>query len=382
MDRRGFILGAGATAGAGLLAFRRLDDSSTSTSVSPTSRSTSTTGVGDPAPVSYGDLRPPDALGIQLPDGFTARVVATSGERVGGTTHPWHPAPDGGACFAAPGGGWVYVSNSEAVFGGAGALRFGDDGEVVAAYPILSGTTANCAGGATPWGTWLSCEEHEGGQVWECDPLGAADAVVRPRMGRFTHEAAACDPEGKQVFLTEDTPDGKLRRFRPSQWGDLSAGVLEAAVVDGPTVTWTTTIDDGSPFDGGEGAWYADGRMWFTTKGDNRVWELDVRAQPNTISVLYDDTTSQHPVLTGVDNIVGAPNGDLFVAEDGGNMELVRISAAGEVSPFLRMLEQPGSEITGPAFSPDGTRLYLSSQRGPIGTGSGVTYEVQGPFAS
>jgi len=385
MDRRAFLLGAGATAGAGLLAFRRLDESSTSpttTSMPRSSSSTSTASTDAPTPADYGDLRPPDALGIQLPDGFTARIVATSGARVEGTTYSWHSAPDGGACFAAPKGGWVYVSNSESVFGGAGALRFDADGEVVDAYLILSGTTANCAGGATPWGTWLSCEEHDGGQVWECDPLGTSDAIVRPGLGRFKHEAAACDPDGKQVFLTEDTPEGKLRRFRPSEWEDLSAGVLEAAVVNGSTVTWTTAIDDASPFNGGEGAWYADGRMWFTTKGDNRVWELDVRATPNTISVRYDDSTSPHPVLTGVDNIVGAPNGDLFVAEDGGNMELVRISAAGDVSPFLRLLDQPGSEITGPAFSPDGSRLYFSSQRGPLGTGSGVTYEVQGPLAS
>ena len=120
--------------------------------------------------------------------------------------------------------------------------------------------------------------------------------------------------------------------------------------------------------------------MWFTTKGDNRVWELDVRATPNTIRVIYDDNTSPNPVLTGVDNVVGSSSGDLFVAEDGGNMELVMIQPDGAVSVFLRVLNQSGSEIAGPAFSPDGTRLYFSSQRGPSGSGQGVTYEVSGPF--
>jgi len=94
--------------------------------------------------------------------------------------------------------------------------------------------------------------------------------------------------------------------------------------------------------------------------------------------VIYDDNTSPNPVLTGVDNIVGSMSGDLFVAEDGGNMELVLIEPSGAVSVFLRVVNQSGSEITGPAFSPDGTRLYFSSQRG--GTGSGITYEVVGPF--
>jgi len=383
VDRRSFLLvGGGAVASAGLLASRLFDDrsreglSAPPTSAPPTSSSTTTQRTA----ADYGELQPPDQHGVQLAPGFSARVVASTGEIVAGTSYPWHASPDGGACFGDSGGGWAYVSNSETVLGGAGALRFDGKGEVVDAYRILSGTVANCAGGATPWGTWLSCEEHDGGQVWECDPFGLTDAVARPGMGRFRHEAAACDPDAEVVYLTEDAPTGKLRRFRPERWGELASGVLEAAVVDGSAVSWTPSIDAGTPFNGGEGAWYGDGRLWLTTKGDNRVWELDVRSTPNTIRVLYDADTAPHPYLTGVDNIVGTPSGDLYVAEDGGNMELVRISRDGAVSPFLRVLGQPESEITGPAFSPDGGRLYFSSQRGA--SGSGVTYEVRGPFAS
>lgn len=328
----------------------------------------------------YGALLTADGRGIQLPPGFTSRVVATSGQIVPGTSYSWHGAPDGGACFPSGDGGWIYVSNSELSPGGVGALRFASTGAVANAYRVLSGTARNCAGGSTPWGTWLSCEETSTGLVWETDPFGVNPAVSRPALGAFNHEAAVCDPVRRYVYLTEDAGSGKLRRFRPNTWGDLSSGVLEAAVVSGTTVTWTTTIANGSPFNGGEGLWYADGKVWFTTKGDNRVWELDVAASPNTIRVIYDDNTSPNPVLTGVDNIVGSASGDLFVAEDGGNMELVMIEPSGAVSVFLRVLNQSGSELAGPAFSPNGDRLYFSSQRG--GTGSGITYEVTGPFRS
>src|SRR3954466_1773036 len=61
----------------------------------------------------YGTLQAADALGIMLPPGFTSRVVAVSGQQVGATGYTWHGAPDGGATFGVPGGGWIYVSNSE-----------------------------------------------------------------------------------------------------------------------------------------------------------------------------------------------------------------------------------------------------------------------------
>ncbi|GAA2452016.1 PhoX family protein [Actinomadura vinacea] len=354
-------------------------------------------GPAQPGPGPYGPLLAADGNGLRLPKGFTGRVVARSMQRVPGTRHTWHPAPDGGACFR-DGDGWVYVSNSEVpLVGGASAVRFAADGTVNSAYRILNATTLNCAGGATPWGTWLSCEEHDYGLVYETDPMGNRAARAHPAMGRFKHEAAACDPERQVVYLTEDQPNGCLYRFRPTTWGDLSEGALEVllgtdtgpvrwAQVPNPRL-WITPIRDQVPgamrFNGGEGCYYAGGICYFTTKGDNRVWAYDAAAE--RLDLTYDDdlVTNGEPPLTGVDNITGAFSGDLYIAEDGADMEINLITPDGTVTPFLRVLGHDESEITGPAFSPDGTRLYFSSQRGKSGFAAGTdgyTYEVAGPF--
>ncbi|MFB7105779.1 alkaline phosphatase PhoX [Streptomyces hydrogenans] len=345
----------------------------------------------------YGALGSADANGIMLPAGFTSRVIARSGQTVPGTSYTWHNAPDGGACYA-DGTGWIYVSNSEInPSGGASAVRFGATGTITGAYRILSNTRQNCAGGKTPWNTWLSCEEVSLGYVYETDPYGVNAAVRRDAMGRFKHEAAAADPVRRVVYLTEDETDGCFYRFVPTTWGNLSSGtlqVLKASTATSGSFTWQNVPDpDGSPtttrtqvsgakkFSGGEGCHYADDKVWFTTKGDNRLWQLNLTN--STYELAYDDSLVPGGAapLTGVDNVTGASSGDLFIAEDGGNMEICLITPDDTVAPFLRITGQSGSEITGPAFSPDGTRLYFSSQRGTSGSSSGgITYEVTGPF--
>ncbi|WP_376693028.1 alkaline phosphatase PhoX [Wenzhouxiangella sp. EGI_FJ10409] len=353
-----------------------------------------------------------------VPRGFSVRQVARTGERpVAVSDYLWHADPDGGACFPMDDGGWVYVSNAEVGAwrqGGVGALRFNAEGELVDSYSICRGTTNNCAGGPTPWGTWLTCEEIDEGLVYECDPTGRRLAVPAPALGVFKHEAAAVDPVHRHIYLTEDVEDGNFYRFVPDSYppggrADLRSGRLEVAVVSGDDPLTTRLVEwrpvpnpiprlggddparrdpptrkqvpEAETFDGGEGCWYFDGIVYFTTKGDNRVWALDTNR--NMLDLVYDKQSDQafNPGIDDVDNLTVSAGGDVLVAEDGSEMRLVVVGP--DVKPFelVNVMGQHGSEICGPAFSPDGERLYFSSQNGPAGDHTdGRIYELRGPF--
>ncbi|MDO9409191.1 alkaline phosphatase PhoX [Patulibacter sp.] len=350
----------------------------------------------------YGPLGAPDANGLRLPKGFSSRVVARAGVPIGATLYALPIFPDGSATFPASDGGWIQVINSEVpLAGGASAIRYAKDGRITDAYRILEGTSTNCAGGPTPWGTWLSCEETDGGRVWECDPTGRTPAVVHPAMGVFKHEAACVDPAGERLYLTEDLSDGCFYRFTPADYPSLAAGVLEVAVVaaDG-AVTWARVPDPSAAstptrdqvpgatrFKRAEGIWFDDGSVYFATTGDETIRALRIAA--GRIETVYAAKDVPGTPLQGVDNITVSRGGDLFVCEDSYDndpdaMDICMISREGEVSRFAKFTggehflpSELESEITGVTFSPDGSRMYAASQRAG---GIGAVYEISGPF--
>jgi uncharacterized protein len=230
-------------------------------------------GRGKPGPASYGPLVPdPDGI-LSLPAGFEYTIVAESGVTTleGGGKTP--DDPDGMACFVRRGGnGSVLVNNHEIsgsevnrvplvpgfvyddkAGGGTTTIEVDKHGKRVREYVSLAGTHNNCAGGRTPWETWLTCEETEDtlaggkrhGYVFEVNPYDQeANRDPKPikALGRYAHESCVVDPHTGVIYLTEDasSPNGLLFRFTPPDSalplgkGSLreladDAGALEAA---------------------------------------------------------------------------------------------------------------------------------------------------------
>jgi len=354
-------------------------------------------GLGiSPVSCSNSGKKPEAPTRILVPEGTTPRIIARSGFQVllNNQNH-WISAPDGAGTVALDDGGWIYVCNSELNSGGGvNAIRFDSKGRIVDSYPILEDSRRNCSGNMTPWGTWFSCEEVSDGVVWECDPMGLEPARKRPALGFFKHESAVVDPATKVIYLTEDRPDGRFYRFTPNSIDAgfdqiTEKGQLAVARVTNGIVDWLPIGDPSAltvptrfqqpqsqSFDGGEGICYFNDIVYFTTKGDNRIWSF------NTQTDLLEIFADADGVINEVDDIISTNMGNLLVAEDGSGMRITLFPANKHLPKTIMQLpDHKASEVTGLAFDPSQSRLYFSSQRGITGdSDNGISFELRGDF--
>lgn len=387
---------------------------------------------GSAPAAGYGPLVPDPAGLLDLPRSFSYRVISALGDMMD-DGEPVPDAADGMGAFAGPKGRVILVRNHEikaapSALGGAafdrwrggGALMGGTttlvydpaSGRVERQYRSLAGTIRNCAGGITPWRTWLSCEENvsradgnlakDHGWVFEvpADLVGRAAPVPLKGLGRFYHEAAVVDPATGIVYLTEDWSDGLFYRFLPDVPGQLArGGRLQAlAVVDGrdssrnwsrrqfapgsaARVRWIDLDGVESPDDDlrqrgyakgallfarGEGIWMGRGELYFTcTSGGaaklGQVFRYRPSARDGGTLELFFETQEVNQLSFG-DNIVIAPNGHLLVCEDRPGKPVdnhIRgIAPDGSAYDFARLRVQ--TETAGACFSPDGRILFVN----------------------
>lgn len=418
--------------------------------------------------IKYGPLKN-DINGIvKLPEGFSYKVIAQAGETMtDGFIHP--DKPDGMATFAASDGRVIIVRNHELMpnhqgpfgednellskldetqlydagdknipaQGGTTTLIFNEDTqEVEESFLSLAGTVRNCAGGPTPWNSWITCEEivsnpgdhgmaKAHGYCFEV-PATESAALAEPfplkAMGKFNHEAVCVDPKSGIVYLTEDAHDGLIYRFLPNERGNLRAGGrLQALVIKGDksadtrnwgkspkdfpmnkliAVEWMDLenidpdIDDlrlrgakdgAAIFARGEGMWFGENEFYFacTNGGKNKTGQV-FRYKPGA----HEGTDQEHTspgqlelflepndskILKYCDNLTVAPWGDVILCEDDAHPFVVGVTPKGE---YYKLAENIGheSEFTGGVFSPSGKTYFVNIQH------AGLTIAIQGDW--
>ncbi|MGW0286705.1 alkaline phosphatase PhoX [Streptomyces sp. NPDC003236] len=379
-----------------------------------------------PGDTGYGPLVPdPNGL-LDLPKGFRYTVLSREGDQLRSGEGPVPSNHDGMAAFAGRGSRTHLVRNHEnrvtaripvptvagltydpAGKGGCTALTLDAGRRVLSERVAIAGTAVNCAGGRTPWGTWLTCEETEDragtngyakdhGFIFEVHPTDPhrTGAVPLTAMGRFQHEAIAVDPHLGVVYETEDAfdrPFGLFYRFLPQKplggVGSLRAGGrLQAMRV--PGVPDLSTIQEtGAHFDGVEwvdvpdpsaaatptrlqdygprGITHAqklEGCYWggscvyfvssFARSADGsaadhygQIWRYDPARRRLTLVVVFGPDTDVQLPGESPDNICLAADGGLMVCEDGnGAQHVFGVTRGGEVYAMARGRQNIGTD--------------------------------------
>jgi len=419
----------------------------------------------------YGPLKADPVGYFDLPEGFSYRVLAKAGE----VMDDGFIAPDnfdGMGCFALPDGKLALVRNHELSLGSeakgpagkdaalearlaaAGPFDRGQGGRVLPGgtttlvldpkgekvlrqHLSLAGTSTNCAGGVTPWGSWLTCEEtvvaapRTGtSHGWVFEVPAAATGLVAPvplkAMGRFRHEAAAVDPRTGIIYQTEDQDDGLFYRFIPRVPGKLAeGGKLQAlAFVDSHrdsrnwngadfaprstrAVRWIDLADVENPKDDLRQRGHAAGGVRFargegihlgrrprggveffftcTSGGPGRYGQImryvpspaegkpGEAKRPGRLELFHESTDPK--LMDYADNLTVAPWGHLIVCEDRtGN----KINHLRGVTPDGRTYTlarlNADTELAGACFSPDGKTLFVNAYA------PGRTLAITGPW--
>lgn len=387
---------------------------------------------------------------LRLPRGFEYISYGWTGDPMD-DGNPTPGAHDGMGAFIRPDGTTAIVRNHERsgytgaiagtpayhppASGGTTTLVFDRDaGKFLSTTPSLGGTIRNCAGGTTPWGTWLSCEETteiapdgtRHGYVFEVPADGQSTGEALTQMGRFSHEAVCVDPSTDIIYLTEDATPSGLYRYLPRARRELAAGgELQMMVIENGGTSYSTYSDptgttyrtswvtienpDYAPgevrpalqgqakgaavFRRLEGIWWGNDRAYVVStsggpKGQGQVFEYDPATE--TMKVLF--ASPDASVLNNPDNICVSPRGGIVLCEDGSSGEYLHgLTQDAEIFPFaLNQIVIPqggvpgksvapgdysGSEWCGSVFDPKAGNWLFANAQSP-----GITFAITGPW--
>lgn len=362
-----------------------------------------------PGEFSNGDRS--DDNNLILSNGLSAKAISHSGKFVDykngdSSKIPFHIRPDGAGIFEKDDGGWYYVSNCENETigtnwwnGGVGSIEFDYIGNVIDYKRVANRLRMNCGGGKTPWNSWATCEEADGGRIYQVDPSGVR-SHSKTSMGQLGHYESFAyddrdDAERPTFYATRDSRRGSLTRFTPDdkgmecynqrtdydRWCTLNHGTLDYLHISGGpqgTFKWTTVEGEGRDnaelyYPNLEGIDVTDGMLYTTSKKLKRLMILNLR----TMTYTYEDTTSgafdQQP-----DQVARLVEDDadaiLYFCEDGGRLAkspgVHGRNSQGKYFTILYGTFPKADETSGLAYSPDGRHMYVSYQK------VGIIYDI------